>query len=50
LPYSGPRAFAREPAKDVMARLVPAIHALFAAKDVEARDKRGHDAFIAVCD
>jgi hypothetical protein len=27
----------------VMAGLVPAIHAFDAKKDVDARDKRGHD-------
>jgi hypothetical protein len=27
----------------VMARLVPAIHALFLGKDVDARHKAGHD-------
>jgi hypothetical protein len=27
----------------VMAGLVPAIHVLAAKKDVDARDKRGHD-------
>jgi hypothetical protein len=27
----------------VMAGLVPAIHALATAQDVDARDKRGHD-------
>jgi hypothetical protein len=28
----------------VMAGLVPAIHAFLVSKDVDARDKRGHDA------
>jgi hypothetical protein len=27
----------------VMARLVPAIHVVATKKDVDARDKRGHD-------
>jgi len=29
--------------RSVMAGLVPAIHVFVAAKDVDARDKRGHD-------
>jgi hypothetical protein len=31
-----------------MAGLVPAIHAFDAKKDVDARDKRGHDEFVAL--
>jgi hypothetical protein len=38
-------------ASAVMAGLVPAIHAFLAAtvKDVDARDKRGHDASVQCC-
>ena len=44
-PVLGIIAFSRQKSRTyVMAGLVPAIHDLFGKKDVDGRDKHGHDA------